>query len=87
LSSTQQPQLRDLLRRLVRILRPYRYVFVALLVLNFVLGLFFLGAFLVGPAGSRSIALEQMIILFGLAIADGLFLLAMRNEGRLAPQD
>jgi hypothetical protein len=87
LSSTQQPQLRDLARRLLRILQPYRWVLIALLVLNFIFGLFFLVAFFVGPAGSRSMALEQMIILFGLAIADGLFLLAMRYEGRRAAQN
>ena len=87
MSSTSQPHLRDLVRRLARILRPYRYVLIALFLVNFVLGLFFVAMFVAGPPEQRPIALQQMIILFGLAGADALFLLAMRAESTRAAED
>jgi hypothetical protein len=53
-------------------------------VLNAVFCLFFLVAYFVGPADKRPVALEQMIILFLMALADGFILLAIRREGRRA---
>ena len=64
--------------RQLRILRPYRRLYTALYALSLLLGLFLLGAHLVGLPDARSIPLWRIMVLFAVEIpVGGLLVLGM----------